>query len=196
MDSAAPAFTPNFHHDYSVVLSHPISKVFPILATSEGHEHVCRLSKLCSGFELLQKDKITISQSTSLSKIHVRTLPFSSAEEQVPDSAPTRKLPRQAFTMQETIPVLFGMIHTDVHLTGTLTWDEQNTCALYETISDGGIQVWKLRQLEAVEGNKTKVTERLEGSCPKLLRFIVQKEASKSHANHMESYHTLFDSSK
>ncbi|KAK7032279.1 hypothetical protein VNI00_013238 [Paramarasmius palmivorus] len=197
MSTPAPAFTPNFHHDYSVILSHPISQVFPILGTSEGHERVCRLSELCSGFELLQTDTVTIPQSLALSDIHARTLPSSPLEEQnVFDVGPTRKLPRQFFKLQETVPVLFGLIHSEVHLTGTLTWDKDVKTALYESQTEQGIQVWKLRKMEVVEGSKTKVTERLEGVCSKLLRPIVQKEAAKGHAAHMESYHTLFGEAK
>ncbi|KAF9267978.1 hypothetical protein L218DRAFT_955145 [Marasmius fiardii PR-910] len=180
------SFKPNFFHTYSVLLDHPIIEVFPVLGTAEGHERVCRLSSLCSQFELLQKDFVSIPEAASLSQVHVRTAP--SAGEQ---DAQARKASRQFFTMTESVPLLFGLFHTQVHLSGTLTWDENARTTLYETQSDTSLQVWKLREFTE-EGDKTRVTERIEGMCSFLLRSIVQKEAAKGHAAHMESYHTLF----
>ncbi|KAL0067893.1 hypothetical protein AAF712_005061 [Marasmius tenuissimus] len=162
-------FTPNFFHEYSVVLDHPISQVFPILGTAEGHERVCRLSGLCAQFDLLEKDLVAIPQSSSLARSTVRTLPAASG-----DDGDTRKLPRQFFTMTESVPILFGLHHSQVHLSGTFTWDEEKKITLYETHADTGIDVWKLREFTEVEGGKTR------------------KETVKGHSAHMESYHTLF----
>ncbi|KAL0579299.1 hypothetical protein V5O48_002697 [Marasmius crinis-equi] len=184
-----PSFKPNFFHEYSVLLDCPISQVFPILGTTEGHERTCRLSGLCSQFDLLEKDLVPVPASTSLAQVHVRTLPAAAGDEDG-----TRKLPRQSFTMTESVPVLFGMHITQVHLSGTLTWDEKAKVTLYETHSDSGIEVWKLREFVEVEGTKTRVSERIEGVCSWLLKSIVQKETAKAHAAHMESYHKLFSS--
>ena len=178
-------FKPNFFHEYSVVLEHPISQVFPILGTAEGHERVCRLSGLCAQFDLLEKDLVAIPQSSTLPELHVRTLPAA-----VEDEGDSRKLPRQFFTMTESVPILWGLYHSQVHLSGTLTWDEAGKVTLYETNSDSGIDVWKLREFAEVEGGKTRVTERIQGSCPWILKSIVQKEAAKGH-----SYVPLSDSS-
>ena len=117
-------------------------------------------------------------------------------------------------------------------LRGTLSWSEDVVAALqsdgpqaaldlplealYETISDssGGIQTWKVRRFEAVKEDpgKTRVSERIEGWSPILLRPIAQREAEQGHqyvqyfsvlcstsdiplvvvSAHMEQYHTLF----
>lgn len=178
----SPVLRPNFFSNHSVVIDRPIDTVFPIIATSEGHERVTRLSGLCSGFELLQADSLPISPATSLADAHARDLPASgSAVEDAGDVSDVRHLPRQYFTLTETIPILFGLIKISVHLSGTLTWDEQEKLALYESSSDSGIAVWKLRRFEEVEGGKTKVNEEIRGNSPWWLKGFVQHATTKSH---------------
>ncbi|KAJ3847379.1 hypothetical protein EV368DRAFT_51289, partial [Lentinula lateritia] len=176
-------FQSNFSCSHSVVLPHSISEVFTTIGTTQGHERVCRLSKLCTNFELLNSDTISLPTKAALSDSHVRTLPTSDSRtaEAQNASEDTRTLPRQAFTMTETIPLLFGLFKNDVILNGTLTWDESASLALYETESNNGVQVWKLRIFEEVDANSTRVSERIEGVCPQWLKAIVQREASKGH---------------
>ncbi|KIK55078.1 hypothetical protein GYMLUDRAFT_48035 [Collybiopsis luxurians FD-317 M1] len=198
-------FTPNFSHTHSVTLHHPISAVFPILGTTQGHERVCRLSSLCTKFELFDADEVGIGEEESLQDVHVRTVPAAAAAatgeaetKETQADAHRCTLPRQPFTMTETVPLVFGLFKTNVVLTGTLTWDEAARVALYETWSNSGVQVWKLRVFEEadvdVEGNGgggddvgshetgtkirkgTKVSERIEGICPKYLRAICTYE--------------------
>ena len=61
----------NFHHDYSVVLDHPISEVFPILAHGDNIEPVVRLSSLCTDFELFDSDVVVTPNSTPLAESRV-----------------------------------------------------------------------------------------------------------------------------
>jgi hypothetical protein len=50
------------------------------------------------------------------------------------------------------------------------------------TTDKGPVNVWKLKRFEEVEeGKKTKITETIQGKCPALTSFIVQKEARKAH---------------
>ncbi|KAJ3992409.1 hypothetical protein F5050DRAFT_1699361 [Lentinula boryana] len=193
--SEGVGFQANFSCSHSVVLSHPISQVFTAIGTTQGHERVCRLSKLCTHFETLNSDTVSLPAKAALCDNHVRTLPGSDSkpEDTQSNSEGTRMLPRQAFTMTETIPLLFGLFKNDVVLKGTLTWDETAKVALYETESSNGVQVWKLRTFEEVDADTTRVSERIEGICPRWLRAIVQREASKGHLAHMNQYHTLFD---
>ncbi|KAJ3888302.1 hypothetical protein GG344DRAFT_90019 [Lentinula edodes] len=176
-------FQSNFSCSHSVVLPHSISEVFTTIGTTQGHERVCRLSKLCTNFELLNSDTVSLPTKAALSDSHVRALPTSDSRmaEAQNASEDTRTLPRQAFTMTETIPLVFGLFKNDVILNGTLTWDESAKLALYETESNNGVQVWKLRTFEEVDANSTRVSERIEGVCPRWLRAIVQREASKGH---------------
>ncbi|KAF8150089.1 hypothetical protein B0H34DRAFT_785290 [Crassisporium funariophilum] len=201
---------PNFFSTYSVVLHVPLRDAYETLGTAAGHERVCRLSKLCSGLELLEKDKVTLPvqnypEGMTLGDVGVRT---ASAMAESPDSV--KVVTRQHFKLEETVPLLFGTFKTKVLLDGTLTWDDSVLSsssstgtddpveALYESVSNGGIVVWKLRTFQRVpnegEGatDQTRVTERIEGWAPALLRFIVQSEATKAHRTHMDSYHTLF----
>lgn len=192
---------PNFFSDYSVVLSVPLQDAFTTLGTSEGHERVCRLSKLCSGFELFQRDEVTLPLATfpegkKLCDVGVRTTPTTvGTQAEVPLSEQGSTITRQHFTMEETVPLFFGMFKNKVQLTGTLSWDDSALSAaspspssrtleaLYETVSNGGIVVWKLRTFsqEGDDPNKTRVTERIEGWAPLLLKGIVQSEATKAH---------------
>ncbi|RDB25849.1 hypothetical protein Hypma_006716 [Hypsizygus marmoreus] len=190
MDPAfGPGFQPNFFSDYSVVLDHPIDRVFSIIGTSAGHERVTRLSGMCSGFELLEKDAVAIPESTSLGDTHVRTR--TSIVESI--EPPFRTLPRQFFKLKETVKVFFGLMNMQIVLSGTLTWDEAAKLALYESKTESGteVMVWKLRRFE-MEGNKTRVSERIQGRCPSWVRSIVQTQASTGHVAHMSLYHTLF----
>jgi len=205
---------PNFFSDYSVVLSVSLQGAFAILGTSAGHERVCRLSKLCTAFELTQRDKVVLPLATypdgkALRDVGVRTTSTTVGTQTEDATGQGYIITRQHFTMEETVPLIFGLLKSKVQLTGTLSWDESalsalsatspspasNTLeALYETVSDGGIVVWKLRTFsqEGDDPNKTRVTERIEGSAPFLLKWIVQSEAVKAHRAHMELYHTLF----
>ena len=87
------------------------------------------------------------------------------------------------------------MFKKKVKIVGTLTWDDSvlssspssgddSVEALYESLSDSsGVLVWKLRTFEKVDGeiDKTRVTERIEGWAPALLRSIVQNVTTVEH---------------
>jgi len=221
--------SPNFFADYSVVLPASLKEAYAILGTSAGHERVCRLSKLCSGFELFEKDQVELPvpsypDGKTLNEVGVRLASASAKVEENGDQGEVKTgsiVTRQHFKMEETIPVLFGMFKTTVLLTGTLSWDDAalpslssasetipspeseaplskedvTLHALYESISDSGIMVWKLRTFTPHKGDptKTKITENIEGWAPTLLRSLVQSETLKAHKAHMELYHNLFE---
>jgi hypothetical protein len=184
MSTEAPSlgFDANFSSDYSVILDHPIDEVFSVIGTSKGHERTTRLSGFCSGFELQHLDTVYIPKTTSLIDTHVRTLASSvpSVDNPHPES-PVRHIDRQFFTLQEKVPVMFGLIHATVNLSGTLSWDEGAKVALYESKTDSGILVWKSRVFEDMGENKTRVSESIKGKCPSLLKSIVQSQTLKGH---------------
>ncbi|KAF8910587.1 hypothetical protein CPB84DRAFT_1930087 [Gymnopilus junonius] len=207
---------PNFFSDYSVVLSVPLKR---------RHERVCRLSKLCAEFKLLEKDAVDLPvpahpDGKTLKDVAVRTSVATAGVDgsrNQDEQGGGIQITRQHFTMEETVPLLFGLLKSKVLLTGTLSWDDSVLSssssepssetessdnqddsplyALYESIASGsGLVVWKLRTFtkEVGDPEKTRVTERVEGWAPKLLRAIVQNETTKGHRAHMDSYHTLF----
>lgn len=181
---------PNFTSYYAVLLDRPLSETFPILAERDGFERVTRLSSLCTEFELLKTDTVALSPSTSLSQSSVRTLQGYEASETQEEQV--RVLPRQFFKLVETVPIFFGLFKSRVEITGTLTWDEEARVALYESVTNHGIVVWKLRELEELEeGGKqrTRVKETIKGRCPGWMRFIVQREADKGHRCGFSTYH-------
>ncbi|KAG6862480.1 hypothetical protein C0995_000026 [Termitomyces sp. Mi166 len=175
----APGFEPNFSSDYVVVLDHSLADVFTVIGTSAGHERVTRLSEMCSGFELLDADTVAIDQAFSLKDVSVRTA-FSAGNE---DTSMPRLLPRQFFSLQETVPMIFGFLKARVSLVGTLTWDEESKIALYESKTKSGLEVlvWKLRVFEKLEENKTKVTETIRGKCPVWVKSTVQSQTRSGH---------------
>lgn len=79
--------------------------------------------------------------------------------------------------------MLFGLIHTDVSLSGTLTWDDATKATIYETKTDSGIliTVWKSRKFEEVEGGKTRVSETIQGKCPFWIKSVVQSQSTTGH---------------
>jgi hypothetical protein len=176
MVPTAPGFDPNFYSSYSVVLEHPIVEVFSAIGTSKGHERVTRLTELCTACALQQADTVTIPKSSSLSDIAVRTV----RDDHSPEP-PTRALPRQFWTLTETVPLIFGLVQKDVHITGSLTWDDEAKLALYESTADFGVLVWKLRMFEEIDAKSTRVTEDIRGKCSPLLKGIVQRQATTAH---------------
>jgi len=173
--------TPDFTSKYSVLIDHPIAQVFPILAHGDSLESVVRLSALCSGFQLLHPDTVQLDAFTPLSKSHLRTKP---AYQHIPDTlSEGLVLPRQSFSLEETVPILFGLTQKKVEIQGTLTWDDDAKVALYETLA-GDVETWKLKEFVEVEEDgkvKTRVTETIEGRCPWWMKSFVQKVVTKSH---------------
>lgn len=170
----------NFRSDYSVVLDHPLSATFPVLAHGDQIERMVRLSDLCSGFDLFDSDKVVTPGAAPLAESRLRTEPpATDTTAPGPDV-----LPRQYFRLQETIPLLFGLAKTKVEITGSQTWDDNTKTALYETVTDHGIVVWKLRQFKEIEEDgrkKTSVIETIKGTCPGWMKLIVQREVTKGH---------------
>ena len=171
----------NFHHDHSVVLDHPISEVFTILAHGDNIERVVRLSDLCTDFELLDSDMVVTPDSAPLAESRVRTEPASTLSS---EEGKIEGHPRQYFRFQETIPLVFGLTQKKVEIVGAQTWDTIAKVALYETVTDQGIVVWKLRALKEIEDDgskKTTVIETIRGRCPTWMKPIVQMATVKGH---------------
>ncbi|KAJ7625363.1 hypothetical protein DFH06DRAFT_1339705 [Mycena polygramma] len=200
---AQPAdFKPNFTAEHSVELPHPLGAVFDALGRGETLEPSVRLSDLCAYFRLTKLDHVKLESAQSLDTVRCRGLPpaegDNSANEEGEVQGGARVLPRQFFVLQEVVPLVFGLYKHTVTITGCLTSDRARNMALYETSATGGIRIWKLRTFEELPpaspegGVRTKVSERVEGRAPALLRGTVEKETRRAHAMHMEGYHTLF----
>jgi len=165
MASKPPNSPPNFFSEYSVILNVPLKGAYTTLGTHGGHKRVCRLPKLCTGFELLDKGVIRLpvglSESAGAYRVGSGWLTQGKGD--------GMRITRQHFTMEETVPILFGLIKKNVMPRGSMSWSEDVLAALesdgpqaaldlplealYETISDpsGGIQTWKVRRFEAVK---------------------------------------------
>jgi hypothetical protein len=208
MSASQPAKTnpaPNFFSTYSVILPVNLQTAYKIFGTAAGHNRVCHLSKLCANLELLEKDEVILPvpgypEGRKLSEVGVRTASATTASDDglTTNTGRSKTLTRQHFVLEETVSIVFGLFKKKVKIVGTLTWDDSVLSsssasssgddspaeALYESLSDsGGILVWKLRTFEKVDGepDKTRVTERIEGWAPALLRSIVQNVTTVEH---------------
>lgn len=165
------------------MLDHPIDEVFSVLGIGDHMERVVRISDLCHGFELGVQDTVATPDRAPLTQSSVRTLPSAQAGA----DQETETLPRRAFVLQEAVPVLFGLVTTNVRIAGVQTWDPKARVALYESLTDGNVAVrtWKLRrfgeELDDKGVKKTRVEEFLRIKAPALFKSVVQKEASKGH---------------
>ncbi|KAJ6471192.1 hypothetical protein DFH09DRAFT_480318 [Mycena vulgaris] len=180
-DTYPSSFKPNFDSEFSVTIQKPLSTVFPILGTNEGLGPHILLSSLASDFQALTRDSVAVDGN--LEDAFVRTAPAGEG------------FPRQAFQYKETIKIIPGLTFLDVvvNLQGTFTWDEARKVALYETSSDKGVVVRKIRLFEEVDGGAaTKVSETINGQCPILLQPLTQKTARDAHKEQMNLYSTLF----
>lgn len=163
------------------MLNHPIDEVFNVLGVGDHMERVVRIYDLCNGFELGVQDTVATPDRAPLAQSSVRTLPSARADQG------TDALPRRAFVLQEAVPVLFGLVTTNVRIAGVQTWDPTARVALYESLTDGSVAVrtWKLRrfeeELDDMGVKKTRVEEFLRIRAPALFKSVVQKEASKGH---------------
>lgn len=190
--------TPNFFSTYSVILPVTLQTAYRTLGTAAGHDRICHLSKLCASVELLEKDEVTLPvpdfpEGRRLGEVGVRTT--SANDGSTANTGGSKILTRQHFALQETVSLVFGLFKKTVNIVGTLTWDDSVLTsstteddspveALYESFADsGGILVWKLRTFDKVEGepDKTRVTERIEGWAPALMRPIVQNVTTVEH---------------
>ncbi|KAJ7625407.1 hypothetical protein B0H17DRAFT_1111271 [Mycena rosella] len=181
-EDAYPAnFKPNFDSAFNVTLPFPLATVFLILGTDEGLGPHILLSSLASDFEVLAKDSVAVTGN--LEDAFARTAPSGDG------------FPRQAFKYKETMKIVLGLMSVAVvvNLQGTFTWDEDRKLALYETSSDKGVVIRKIRRFEEVDGGaSTQVSETIDGQCPALLQIITQTSSRKAHKEQMNLYHTLF----
>ena len=164
----------NFTTAYTVTLPQPLSTVFPVLAYGENIERSIRCYGFCTDFELYHADAAQLPADKPLVDSQMRLVAPSAAG----------GLTRQWFRMQETIPLLFGLYKQKVEVVGCQTWDEEAKAVLYESVTDQGILIWKLRTFEEVDDGgvkTTKVTEVIKGTCPGWMKWIVKREATEAH---------------
>ncbi|KIK64775.1 hypothetical protein GYMLUDRAFT_39742 [Collybiopsis luxurians FD-317 M1] len=119
----------------------------------------------------------------------------------------TRTFPRAQFEFSGTVPILFGLIHKPLSVSGAQIIDEEAKVVLFESgVTASGIKEVKLRIFREVkiplgysqeedEGDKmgTEVCEYVWGTCPFGLSLLLKFLAPKVHREHMELYHHLFE---
>ncbi|KAK0223425.1 hypothetical protein IW262DRAFT_825546 [Armillaria fumosa] len=195
--STVPQAKPNIFSKHTIVLDHPVSKVFPILGTAKNQEKItraCSSSSPVTAFKLLTKDVVAVPRNTPLSEIHdARDLP--AAQDFESESKGARQLTRQSYVFTETQHLLCRAMSWNVRIEATLVWDEEEMTSLYESKVTGrdDFRTWKLREMEEIEGGtKTKVTETLEGVYPGWNRKLFQKKTRQAQVYTTLSL-TLFD---
>lgn len=163
----------NFCNTHSVILDHPLSTVFPVLAHGDNIERLVRSFGLCTDFELYDADTVQTPSDAPLIESQVRTLTTSPSG-----------FRRQFFRMEETIPLLFGLFYHSVNVFACQTWDEASKTSLYESVTQQGIIIWKLRTMEEIEVDgamKCRVTEDMRGFSPWMMKMLVERMAVRTH---------------
>jgi len=159
-------------------------------------EGIMRISDMCTDFAYQKSDQVSVKNGVPLSDCRLKTAPSYDVDSggESSDLSDMRILQRQFFRQEETF-TMFNIIKSKAIAVGTLTWDDDEKACLYETTVDAsGIQIWKYRKCESIEeGQKTRVTEQVKGSCPSWMKFIVNSQASKGHRAHMDKYPLLFE---
>jgi ubiquinone biosynthesis protein COQ9 len=196
MDASFLPFTPNFSTTHSVIIERQLIYVVEKLGKPEAHEEVVRLSDLCTGYQNLDKDVVELDQGKTIKDSSV--LQKAAVKGEAGATSTSSIANRQHFLLEETVPVLFGLIKSKVNLRGVFTWVDTPEesyfsggpiYALYESEVIGGlaIRIWRLRKMEEVDsevhhGEKaTKVTETLHGVGPSYLKWFIAKEAETKH---------------
>ncbi|KAJ7645266.1 hypothetical protein B0H17DRAFT_1148508 [Mycena rosella] len=104
---------------------------------------------------------------------------------------------RQHILLSSLASKFEALAKDSVAVTGNLedvdfTWDEDKKLALYETSSDKGVVVRKIRRFKEVDrGAATRVSETIDGQCPALLQLITQTTARKAHKENEPVPHAL-----
>lgn len=193
MDPASLPFTPNFSAKHSALIDATLSAVWEKLGTAAAHTDVCKLSSLCTKIDIGEEDVVELGSEGKVEGLSFLKKEIAAAGDQA-DGKKARAR-RQNFSLEETVPVLFGAIKSKVNIRGTLTWVDPTPEALassgplysvYESEVVGGlaIQIYRLREMRVVdEGGKqlTRITESLYGVGPGYLNWLIAKEAVEKH---------------
>ncbi|KAF5392652.1 hypothetical protein D9757_001073 [Collybiopsis confluens] len=226
--SCNPTPSMSFSMNHSILLPHSIESVFHVLSDSTEMERLQRLTPEAQQFAILKQDFVTLpddtlaslkpgGQSLPASCPRPRELPSNSSYSKDPDSTeinPTgtlRTFPRTYFEFSGTVPILFGLMHRPLSVSGAQIVDEEAKVVLFESgVAASGIKEVKLRTFRAVEDPNesdsdkddgeigrtdrwTEVKEHVWGTCPFGLSLLLKALAPKVHREHMELYHKLFE---
>lgn len=169
----------NFTSEYSVTINHPISKVWPVLGHGDTMKDVVLLYDNCPEFNYLEKDRVPRPSWEPVPPAN-----FSRNAPTLNDDDTNPSIPRQFFRLYEEVHVLPGVTRR-IEINGAQVWDDEAKIALYESATEMGIVVWKLKKFEEVDeesGHKaTKITEHIHGKCSWWLKVIVQSETRRGH---------------
>ncbi|KAF7290687.1 hypothetical protein MIND_01309000 [Mycena indigotica] len=193
---------PQFSSDYSVVLSHPLHDVGPVVLPENGpsikrfvegtraHDASGTMNFIHhhTDFVYLDLENVLAADNLPLFRT-LRGLPDRN-DFPVNDNI----LQRDYFTVVERVPVLFGFFSHTVTVKSWGIVDPVHHIAAYETEVEGtGVRVWKMRRLKSVGERCTNVVEQLRGICPKMLRPLVAKQSAQTHRATMDAYARLLE---
>ncbi|CAF1410025.1 unnamed protein product, partial [Didymodactylos carnosus] len=95
----------------------------------------------------------------------------------------------------ENVSSFFGLIKNKITIIVKQTADPQAKTLLYESnVNNGMVTTVKRRSFTALNEQKTQVSETVDGECSFIYQPLVKTKGHQAHCEHMEKYHTLFDS--
>ena len=169
----------NFTSDYSIVIDHPISEVFPVLGHGDKMKEVVLLYDSCPEYVYLECNRVPKPSWEPTPPAN-----FTPSAPALPEGDPQPSIPRQMFRLYEEVHIFPGLTKR-IEINGAQVWDDDAKVVLYESSTEMGVHVWKLRKFEEIDGDNgkkvTKVTENIYGKCSWWLKSIVQSETRRGH---------------
>ncbi|KAL7416928.1 hypothetical protein BDY24DRAFT_433167 [Mrakia frigida] len=188
----------SFASSCAITLPHPLSETILKLGDVRANEPVARLSPVLTGYEQRTLDVVWITdddlevgmdQRRELCDLEVA---LEGEEEGGEGREGQRKVDRIEFYIKNTINV--PMFTHIVELGGHGFYDKKTQTAVYTSKSSSSPLIgtrW-IRRIKTASDESTLVEEEVTGTCPYMLRWIVQRETIKSQKHHMEGYPSLF----
>ncbi|KAF9526844.1 hypothetical protein CPB83DRAFT_857069 [Crepidotus variabilis] len=196
----------SFTMAHTILLPHPISKVFPALSESQHMERLQKLTPEAQTFTLLPFDHVQLP-ATGLASFSLPDHPKSAeglprplTMEAIPANANVKNghvVERVKFEFSGVATQLFGLVKSPISVSGAQIVDTRSRTVLYESVEGAGLKILKARTCEEVvmeDGKEgTKVKETVWGTCPVYLVWLVKMIAPGLHQKAMDSYHNLFE---
>ena len=186
-----------FDSRHKVVVPLPVSDVYDQSSSPEGVARFARLSSMCHSFEILSTDQIVLHKTNELAGRSLDDLaasrPTYDVMEPIQSSTSGEACTRIHFKLTERVPLLFGLLKTDVVILGTQIMSHLLNLHIYESNANQGlVKIYKLRRFVQVEEKATNIEELVVGETKWLLRRYTQASCRKGHQEHMQLYSTCF----
>ncbi|CCG81674.1 protein of unknown function [Taphrina deformans PYCC 5710] len=167
----------SFQSEASVVIPHPIDKVYSAFSADKQSYAIAKLSPLMREFTITDTDEVLLASDLTYCN-HDVDLPASTSEEVAR---------RIHWVLKEQVTYLG--IPVSVTVLGTQIHSDKGKLHIYEgSANDGQVVVHKVRRFIAEDGHKTRIAEVIHGRTMWLLSGFVGRECRRAHAKQVARY--------